>query len=123
MRSSAFVVMARTTSAAKRKTATAAPASTSDLDPDDPPDPGDADDAERDGAVEEDLAGRGVEEGRDVAGVHRPDEQADGNGQDRDDDGPDPALGSQGPHLAPQPGPGVHGVGHDVEQLGQVRSE
>src|ERR1700686_2780159 len=92
----------------------------SDLDVHELAHPQDADAPERDRSVEEDLAERLVEEGTDVARVDGVDEQADGDGHDRDDQGTDAPLGRQGVGLAADPGPGDHGLGHDVEQLGQV---
>src|SRR5580692_7634073 len=92
----------------------------SDLDVDELAGPEDADHAERDGPVEEDLPERLVEQRPDVTGVDGVDEQADGDGKDRDHRRADPALGGERMSFSPDPGPGDHGVGHDVEELGQV---
>src|SRR5580692_479047 len=95
----------------------------SDLDVDELAGPEDADHPERDGPVEEDLPEGLVEEGADVTRVHGVDEEADGDGKDRDHCGADAALGGERVGLAADPGPGDHGVGHDVEELGEVAAD
>src|SRR5580693_8683365 len=95
----------------------------SDLDVHELARPENSDHPESDGTVEEDLAEGLVEQGAEVPGVHGVDEEADGDGQDRDDGGADPPLGGEGVGLAADPGPGHHRVGHDVEELGQVAAD
>src|SRR5579872_7519465 len=100
--------------------ATTARGSTSDLDLHSSPHPFDASEGESDATEEHDLPQTGMEEGGQVARICRVDEETDSHRQQRDHDGTDTSFGRQGVRLLAETATGVHGLGHDVQELGQV---
>src|SRR4051794_1192997 len=97
--------------------------STSDLDLDDLLHPPEPDEGHEGGAAEHVLADLLLEQNRDVRPVHHVDGEADADGQQPEDDGAHPAFGGEGLDLAAQALAGRHGLGHRLQQLGQVPAD
>src|SRR5579875_389082 len=92
----------------------------SHLDPDRLGQPPDPQELQHESSHQRHLPPQRVEQGADVGAVDQVHETADGERQDAEDPGAQPALRRQGPNLSSKPLALDHGVGDRVEDLRQV---